>query len=263
MDKKEFLKFYKENSERFIPGIFNYCDRWCERCTMVEKCSLYAAEKKSRPGPSEKHSIENKEVWDHLGNMMAIASELIRDFAEENGIDLDAETLEETMEEWGKNKKEADEHPLSELSMQYVVKSKTWFENSAVSIEALANELNQKALLEIGMDETRDQANEIKDYLEVIQWYRLQIHIKLKRALLPDIYNEEHKDLIQNDQNGSAKVALLGTERSISSWYGLLKYLPEHEDEILDILVLLEKTRKGIEKSYPYVRRFTRPGFDE
>ena len=28
----------------FISGIFNYCDRWCERCTMTIKCRQYAME---------------------------------------------------------------------------------------------------------------------------------------------------------------------------------------------------------------------------
>ena len=27
-----------------IPGIFNYCDRWCERCTMTARCGLFAIE---------------------------------------------------------------------------------------------------------------------------------------------------------------------------------------------------------------------------
>ena len=29
----------------FIPGIYNYCNRWCERCIYTEKCMNYASEK--------------------------------------------------------------------------------------------------------------------------------------------------------------------------------------------------------------------------
>jgi len=29
----------------FIPGIYNYCNRWCERCLYTEKCRLFADEK--------------------------------------------------------------------------------------------------------------------------------------------------------------------------------------------------------------------------
>jgi len=27
---------------RFIPGIYNYCDRWCERCAFTSRCMNYA-----------------------------------------------------------------------------------------------------------------------------------------------------------------------------------------------------------------------------
>ena len=29
------------DEERFISGIYNYCDRWCERCRMTQRCFLY------------------------------------------------------------------------------------------------------------------------------------------------------------------------------------------------------------------------------
>ena len=25
---------------RLISGIYNYCDRWCERCAFVERCAV-------------------------------------------------------------------------------------------------------------------------------------------------------------------------------------------------------------------------------
>lgn len=30
---------------RFIPGIYNYCDRWCERCPLSNRCLTYAINK--------------------------------------------------------------------------------------------------------------------------------------------------------------------------------------------------------------------------
>ncbi|MCX6810852.1 MAG: hypothetical protein NTY30_03965 [Candidatus Berkelbacteria bacterium] len=32
--------------EQFTPGIYNNCDRWCERCSKTEKCYLFFEEKK-------------------------------------------------------------------------------------------------------------------------------------------------------------------------------------------------------------------------
>ncbi|MCB0550950.1 MAG: hypothetical protein KDD19_25495 [Phaeodactylibacter sp.] len=37
-----------------IPGIYNYCDRWCERCSFTSRCLLYAQEQElteERPFP--------------------------------------------------------------------------------------------------------------------------------------------------------------------------------------------------------------------
>ena len=28
-------------SKRFIPGIYNYCDYWCERCAFTRRCRNY------------------------------------------------------------------------------------------------------------------------------------------------------------------------------------------------------------------------------
>ncbi len=263
MNKEEFQKFFDENREKYIPGIFNYCDRWCERCTMADKCSLYAIEKEELSEPLDEMDPDNKELWDHLGNMMTIAMELIRDFAEEQGIDLESISAEEEMAEWENAKKEIDEHPLSKQSYKYVEACKAWFEENRAAIDAIAAELNQKAKLEINPSQTHAQAKEINDYLEVIHWYQFQIHIKINRALSPSLLGDDMEDPVQNDNNGSAKVALLGTNRSIAAWYGLFKYLPNFEDEILNILVLLEHTKKGIAKSFPNVHKFVRPGFDE
>lgn len=31
-----------EVQDGFIVGIFNYCDRWCERCPLTNRCRLFA-----------------------------------------------------------------------------------------------------------------------------------------------------------------------------------------------------------------------------
>ncbi len=42
---EDFLTNYP-NFENFIPGIYNYCDRWCERCPFTDRCMNYAMEKR-------------------------------------------------------------------------------------------------------------------------------------------------------------------------------------------------------------------------
>ena len=44
---------------RFISGIYNYCDRWCERCQFTSRCLLYAQERESA-GDTEANDIHNE-----------------------------------------------------------------------------------------------------------------------------------------------------------------------------------------------------------
>lgn len=32
----------RARDERFISGIYNYCDRWCERCPLGHRCMIAA-----------------------------------------------------------------------------------------------------------------------------------------------------------------------------------------------------------------------------
>ena len=36
MDKHDLLKLAAD--PKYIPGIYNYCDRWCERCPFTSQC---------------------------------------------------------------------------------------------------------------------------------------------------------------------------------------------------------------------------------
>ena len=39
---------------RFISGIHNYCDRWCERCPLTSRCLGYAVEQQDAGDPVKK-----------------------------------------------------------------------------------------------------------------------------------------------------------------------------------------------------------------
>src|SRR5215510_5650962 len=70
-----------------IPGIYNYCDRRCERCRFADRCFSYL-ESRKEPEPSES-----------VGTMMERSLEgtldVLRIIAERQGIDLFG-TAEET-----------------------------------------------------------------------------------------------------------------------------------------------------------------------
>jgi hypothetical protein len=113
--------------------------------------------------------------------------------------------------------------------------------------------------------QSRDTAARITDAIEVIRWYQHQIYVKLMRALSSrqDLIMEEIDADFPSDADGSAKVALIGMDNSISAWGKLHDSFPAQVDGILDILMLLEKLRRKTENAFPEARAFVRPGFDD
>jgi gas vesicle protein len=259
MDRKEFQEFFEKNQGKFFPGIYNYCDRWCERCNFTSKCSSYALEAQS----GNKADDENEGFINQVSENFKIVMEMLLEMAEEKGIDLNAiddeafAKEEELLETFAKN------HSLSAQSMDYSTLVRNWFDQNEATLQKLSEKMKQTVELGLVNEDTLNKFDSIKDAVEIIRWYCFQIHVKLIRALRHGEPDFEYEDHIQNDANGSAKVALIGTERSLGAWGVLHRQLPEQEDELLNILLLLEKIRKGIFKTFPDVNKFIRPGFDE
>jgi hypothetical protein len=76
-------------------------------------------------------------------------------------------------------------------------------------------------------------------------------------------HDREEADDPRSDANGSAKVALVGIDRSIEAWLRVRSHLPDEADELIDFLVELTRLRDGLEGALPLARAFVRPGFDE
>jgi len=99
MDKKKLKKIV--DNPRHIPGIHNYCDRWCERCTKTLRCSVYAIEKADTSGP-QSSDPENEAFWNRLHEIFAVTMEMVQDYAKENNIDL---SIPPSLEEMKKKSK--------------------------------------------------------------------------------------------------------------------------------------------------------------
>ena len=77
---------------------------------------------------------------------------------------------------------------------------------------------------------------------------------------------EEPSEILEEfpkDSDGSAKVALIGIDRSMAAWGHMHKHFPAHRDQILAIIKHLDSLRQRVEIVFPEARNFVRPGFDE
>ena len=262
MDKKKLLKM-AENPNN-IPGVYNYCDRWCERCQFTSRCLNFQMGEEMQEG-KEINDINNEEFWNHMDDIFKLTHEMLDDMAEEQGIDLSQiEWTEEDKKKERDRKESVRSHQCAVASQEYYEVVDKWFKGHEHLFKEKEDELNEQLFLELPSTDPEKVAVTLKDAIEVITFYLHFIHVKIMRALngkMEDRY--EMPDDIPKDSDGSAKIALIATDRSISAWGKLLKHLPKSEDEILEILVLLERLRNMTEKEFPDARKFVRPGFDE
>lgn len=252
-------------AEGNISGIFNYCDRWCERCTFTTRCAVYEGETQV---PSEALDMKNKAFWDRLGQNFLKAKDLLQKVAEQSGVDLEAVQVEmaESARKKDLIKQESREHPLSQLTFRYSQVGREWLKTQPGMLDRLDALKTELTLGVESQEGARRQTAVIKDSLAVIQWYLAFIHIKLVRALMGKLTTEtqdENEESYPRDYDGSAKIAMIAIERSIHAWSQLFEILPENEDDFLKVLSMLQKIKTMAEAEFPDALAFVRPGFDE
>jgi hypothetical protein len=240
-----------------ISGIYNYCDRWCERCQFTSRCLLYATEQEDTDDSPESRDIENKAFWEKLGRIFQETQEMLTEWAEEADVDLTQfdEEVEKTHE---RRRDAASKHRLAAAGKKYASDVTEWFKECSETPTACDLPPNQQDF---------EQSDQFEDASEVIHWYQYQIAVKSMRALSSRSNEVEEMDpelaSYPKDSDGSAKVALVGIDRSISAWRLMQLAVPERSESIVPLILQLERLRKRAETEFPNARAFIRPGFDE
>lgn len=230
------------NNPDLISGIYNYCDRWCERCPLTSRCLVYATEQEDNDS-SESHDLRNEVFWQKLGATFQETRELIIEWANEAGFDLNGHSEDE--ETHHPRRQLVDNHPLTKAGKKYANTASDWFRE---------------------LDQTIDSENSehLEDAREVIQWYQYQIAVKTIRALSgrKEEFEEAELGALPKDSDGSAKVALIAIDRSIAAWRLMQLSLPERAASTVPLILQLERLRNRLERAFPQARSFIRPGFD-
>ncbi|MGH9752161.1 MAG: hypothetical protein ACREA2_05200 [Blastocatellia bacterium] len=244
MKAKDLIERAKD--PRFISGIYNYCDRWCERCNFTSRCLTYEQlPESSKSDDPAAHDLNNAKFWEELKEIFKETREMIEEFAAEQRIDLKSIEAEAAIEEHRERCKSAREKGLTKMAERYVRMAMEWLKREDDHLEEAAR-----------FDEA------LRDALEVIRWYQFMPAVKIARGFMRNDLGIE-EDPIQNDSNGSIKVALIAMDRSIAAWGRLNSLLLEKPGGIMPILAHLEAMRRHTEQAFPNARDFVRPGFDE
>ena len=234
--------------ERFISGIYNYCDRWCERCPQTLHCLNFSLSEEKFSDP-EARDIRNEAFWKKLSETLQEAMEMLKEAGKKWGIDIETLDSASDTESMRANDEAAKKHVVSRAAKSYGKMVGDCFKER----EGL-------------FFETADGAPEGVDFeeaLEVIQWYQYFIAAKVMRAIRgKKEEDEEEGDEFPSDSDGSAKIALIAIDRSIGAWAVISHYDHRYAEEALRMISLLDPLRQAIEQTFPRARPFLRPGFD-
>jgi hypothetical protein len=260
--EKERLKKLAEDPG-FIQSIYNYCDRWCERCPFTARCLNFALGEEEFDH-LETQDLDNEAFWKKLSETLQVTLELLAEAAEEQGIDLDSMDTEEVEEEDRLNDELARDHECSRMAKLYSEMVDDWLDSARELISSEEEELSAVETIEALDNSPAEKDDDLLEPVEVVGWYQHLIYVKLMRAIRGELLEEpEILDEYPKDSDGSAKVALIGIDRSIAAWGEIRSLFPHRSDQIMDILLHLEQLRRKVEKTFPDARAFIRPGFDK
>jgi hypothetical protein len=259
---------------RFIPGIYNYCDYWCERCAFTRRCRNFAMgremEREAR-GDQPVEDATNAAFWNGLAEKLRETTVFgprdrwaAADDDSDAGPDPEWETREAT------HREAVRQHALCRLAMEYMRRVDAWIKASDGDLKAHARSLLDAARSPFTQEDVEEEARQIGEMIEVVAWYHTFIPPKMSRAvgglLERDRADGPAADILResrlHDANGSGKVTLVAIERSIAAWLRLRDILPAHESAVLNMLALLDRMRRGIRATLPGAEAFRRPGFD-
>ncbi len=253
---------------RFIPGIYNYCDRWCERCEFSHRCAQFAMRSQDRPDDPRTRDVENRKFWDALGAAALTGKPALKI---KRRITTSPPARLTSIEAAAAHEKHLDRRARmigqheTNAALTYSHMVDEWFNNELRL--PLQHVRNLERRVEKGLTTVASAKGELvrlNDCVEVIRWYQAFIYVKICRAFMSLVEEEDDKALATTrDSAGSAKVALIAIERSLAAWVAMREMFPEETDSMLEILLHLDRLRKSVKRKFPKAKSFKRPGFDD
>lgn len=152
-------------------------------------------------------------------------------------------------------------HPVAGLCDDYLDQTAAWLKQEKNLLEQAGHQQAYEVNLSLRSEpEAILILNTLKDAWEVIKWYRTLIPVKVISAL--QLLERPRTPELSAYFVGKAKLVLVSIDSSLAAWHTLLNHYPEKTDELLDMLLLLDRIRRHMEETFPTARDFRRPGLD-
>jgi hypothetical protein len=234
------------NTER-IDFISSYCDRWCERCGFTARCSTFACRAAISMCGDAAAGIE-----------LAVGSP--HPVEETPGEPIGGDWLDDLMNV------QPSAEDIAEFERHETARR---VRLERVPVNAMARACRRRAMswLKQHHDCAAAAADPVvREAREIVAWDVYFISAKLHRALDGRDRAQHGEDgcddhPVQNDWNGSAKVALISLERSELAWRLIADATTDSDASALGDA--LAKLRRIVLDEFPAAMAFVRPGFDE
>ncbi len=231
--------------KKYIKGIYNYCDKWCEKCPFTSRCLHYIIS--TNPGVCEFDStkmIREPYIYEDIpvGGILRSETACL-------GIPLYKPLDKATL----KIVREANRLVSVKLAYKYISVADNLFDkiDDIVKDSFISN---------------KKYFQEIRSASEVLTAYHFEIYSKLLRASTSQLTKKKlifEQYSYFNEANGSAKAALIFVNRSITAWKKLLFHFLFLNKKMNKVVLLLEKIYSNIENDFPGAKNFKHNWFDE
>ena len=248
-----------------IVGVHNYCDGWCERCGFANRCVVYASLAREPMLKADDALREHlKDRFDHVRTLVARRSTLSIEEALKNVGEINAADSAAFDREQARRDERRRHDSILREARAYSDLVGAWFEVESDGMRAHADALVRRAEVENVDEISLIELARILDSLDIVRHDRLLIFVKLRRAIDGREDSEREgwdQDPVQNDHNGSAKLALSCIDRSEGAWRAIDQWYPSGGGARA-LAEQLAELRTAVEGRFPRARAFLRPGFD-
>lgn len=243
-----------------ISGIYNYCDRWCEKCAYTNRCLLFKKEAER----NIKHILNDEDP-----NDPEVFSKDIADSFQE-GFDM----LSEKMKDVEFNDL-FDEEDIESFEEEEALERESFESTEKNSIVTLTQKFFDEFTRYFSLIKTKyplvfetdSPDNELQEQIHILAWYSPQINVKSRMCVWgkEKLLREKDPDIKETDEemlNVDSRITITGIEKSILALESLINLAPELQTETLEMLIILKNIKDLFIQEYPNSLTFKRPFFD-
>lgn len=246
-----------------IPGIFNYCDRWCDRCNYTNRCTLFISESQIEVDLIlSDEDINDPNVYSKIvsGSLRKSFDKLINEEDENNIEDLFQSDEEEhfCFDDSECDEVESSEdlsitdvtHPLIDMTNVFYQKVSLLYEKIQTAYGS-TSEKNQKS-------------NPFSEDFETLLWYSPQINVKTRICFWSlNIMKKESLNEFENETlNVNSRIAYIGVSRCIKTLQKLINEETDFNEDFLNLLGIIFQIKDAFIEIFPDSPAYRRPYFD-